>query len=380
MPTVGWIREGDWEAFLEATESIASPGPPLPLSYRCPFCNTVMSSATNLQRHVSAEHFVARPILLFGGSEPSNGFVLRYAPTSVVAINATSVRFQVDGESISIASEALVKEIASLKHADLSIVLTNASQVNAEPVVTQYNLPVRIADAAALRSVELAFSDAIMPGTLTRSVIDRFLHDQRCQGVAKDYADGLANFLLGVLLKERPSSEALTTPFARYRATYGAALRSLRQFERPFARLIADVIRFALNDFAQSTKNTGYWELDLASRLLTNPETTDLPEIPATEDTRRTVCPVDHGTSQILDLAVRMSQQRRWSPILSDACRQVATSELLDDADRQKALAIWAIASWRLGARDQAVEPLRQIAAVYPFRIWAEPYLEMMTQ
>ena len=249
---------------------------------------------------------------------------------------------------------------------NIGISLSNSSQAHATPVITRYDLSIRIADATTFKSVEIAFSEMTMSGTLTRSVIERFLHDRRCQGPGKDYADGLANFCLGVLLKERPSSEYLTTPFARYRESYGAALRILSEFERPFAHLIADIIRFALNDFSQASGVTGYWELDLASRLLKNPETKDLPLAPEKESERRKVCPVDHGTGQILDLVVRMARQDRWSPILSDACRQIANSELLDAVDRQKALAIWAIASWRLGARDQAIEPLRQIAATYP--------------
>jgi hypothetical protein len=48
--------------------------------------------------------------------------------------------------------------------------------------------------------------------------------------------------------------------------------------------------------------------------------------------------------------------------------------------DTQKGLAIWAAIAWRLGARESAVEPLRQIAATYPFRTWAEPYLESATK
>jgi hypothetical protein len=44
MPTVGWIRDKDWEVFLEATEPVVNCGPPVPPSYRCPFCNTVLPS------------------------------------------------------------------------------------------------------------------------------------------------------------------------------------------------------------------------------------------------------------------------------------------------------------------------------------------------
>lgn len=378
MPTVGWIREGDWEAFLEATESVANPGPPLAPSYRCPFCSTVAPSSAELQQHVSGSHFVARPILLLEGAEPSSGYVRRYPVTNIACLNSTGVILRKNGKTIPIPLEGLAKEIGGTRNAELSIELRNALEAKAEPVVSTYHLAFRVADSTELKGVELAFYDSVMPGALTRSLIDQFLRDPRCKGVGRDYADAFANYLIGVLLKERPSSEGLTTPLARYRETYGAALRTLREFKRPFARLIAGIIRFSLNDFAKGRANSGYWELDLVSRLLTDPETDDLPPAEAMEGARRMICPIDHGTGQILDLAVRMTQQHRWSPVLSDACRQMAVSGLLDEADRQKALAVWAISSWRLGARDEAVEPLRQIAAVYPFRTWAERYLETM--
>jgi len=104
-----------------------------------------------------------------------------------------------------------------------------------------------------------------MSTTLTRASIDKFLNDPRCRGTGSDYADGLANFAMGILLKERPTSEHLTTPFARYRESYGSALRVLSDFRRPFSRLISEVIRFALNDFSTMGAPTGYWELDLAT-------------------------------------------------------------------------------------------------------------------
>lgn len=383
MPTYGWIQESAWDAFLEGTQRTPDPGPPSPPTFRCPFCDATLPSPARLQIHVSGEHFVERPILLVGGVEPTETCVIR-SPGSVrtfIVTNATNAEIEVDGGArVPIAVSKLAGELSKLKHGEVSIELSNAAQVRATPVITHYDISFRIAGAAALRNVEVAFSEIIMSSTLSRALIDQFLNDPRCRHAGTDYAEGLASFTLGVLLKERPLSEHLTTPFARYRESYGSALRVLSDFQRPFARLISNVIRFALNDFSECDHSTGYWELDLACALLRNPERRDLPNEPDTDTLRREICPVDHGTGQILDLAVRMFRQKRWSPILNDACRQVANSDVLDAMDRQKALAIWAIASWRLGTKEQAIEPLRQISATFPFKTWAEPYLETVTQ
>jgi molecular chaperone DnaK len=228
MPTVGWIREGDWEAFLEATEPVISLGPPLPPSYPCPFCSTILPSAARLQNHVSAEHHVARPILLVDGKEPTESYVLRLpvAKKSLIFANVTNVQVTINGGTPrSILSSDLASEIAKLKHADVSISLSNASQVRAAPVITRYDFLIRIADAISLKNVELAFSEMIMCGTLTRSTIERFLNDSRCQGPGKDYADGLANFSLGVQFVHEPVA-----------ALY-AYLRSQPDINRELARL-----------------------------------------------------------------------------------------------------------------------------------------------
>ncbi len=383
MPTVGWIREGDWEAFLEGTESVPNPGPPPAPSFSCPFCGVVLETRRRLQDHVSASHYVARPILLLREREPTQKSVIRVGTSArdIVFANVTTAEIEIDsGGRTSIPARELAGTLSKIKQGEVWLTLTNASQINAIPVSTSYEISFRIADGEDLKHVELAFSDKIMSRTLTRASIDRFLNDPRCRGAGSDYAGGLASFALGVLLKERPTFERLTTPLARYRESYGSALLVLSDFERPFSRLISEVIRFALNDFSTIRAPTGYWELDLANTMLKVPDQRDLPSGPGAASTRRKICPVDHGTGRILDMAVRMSQQERWSPILDDECRQIAKSNVLDAMDQQKALAIWAISAWRLGAKQDAIEPLRQISATYPFKTWAAPYLETVTQ
>lgn len=383
MPTFGWIREGDWDSFLEGTQRTPDPAPPSLPTFKCPFCAAELTTPAQLQKHVAGEHFVARPFLLIGGIEPEEICVIRStgAVRGLIVANATDAEIEVDGGArVSIAVGDLGRVLLKLKQGRVLIKLSNAAQAKATPVFTLYDISFHIAGAVALRNVEVAFSETIMSSALSRALIDKFLGDPRCRHAGHDYAEGLASFTLGVLLKERPLSEHLTTPFARYRESYGSALRILSGFQRPFARLISNVIRFALNDFSECKQPTGYWELDLACALLRDPERSDFPSDFGSEAVRREICPVDHGTGQILDLAVRMFRQKRWSPILNDECRQIANSDVLDAMDRQKALAIWAIASWRLSAKEQAIEPLRQISATFPFKTWAEPYLETVTQ
>lgn len=377
--TLGWILEKDWESFFANTERVKSPGGRPTPYFPCPFCDAKWAGTRELRAHVASVHSVARPVLLIDNLEPPRICPLRTRPKAFSAINATGIELQINGASpFALVPNQLSQRLAALDQAEVSIRLINASQARIAPVVTTYDVSFRIAGPAILRGVEMAFSKQLASSELTRGLIGTFLQDRRCVSAGRDYAAGLAHFALGVLLKERPSGEALTLPFSVYRDSYGAALEVLGDFDRPLARLIAAVIRFAFNDFTTS-KTTGFWDLDLLRAMLSDPECDDLPPAPAASASRVVICPVDHGTGQILDLGVRMFSQPRWSPILDDECRRVATSTVLDEMDRQKALAVWAIASWRLGAKVSAEEPLRQISAIHPFRTWAEPLLESLT-
>ena len=245
------------------------------------------------------------------------------------------------------------------------------------PVTSEYSLSFRIADQVRLRSIETAFIDALVSTEITRKSLDRFLRDSRTQGLGSEYASGLAEYCLGIILKERPEGERLTTPLSRYRESYGSALEILGDIRRPLAYLITCIIRFSMNDFGYSGRRTGYFKLDSATELLLNPSSC-ASSIVATGAQRHPICPIDHGTGRVLELASHLAEQPRWSPILDDECRRLAHSELLDVTDQQKIFAIWAASAWRVGTREKAYEPLTQIAEVYPFSQWASKLLNQL--
>ena len=391
--TYGWILESASDAFLEGTESL--PGPKLAPepTYSCPFCNRVFDDRHLWQGHVSGQHRVGRPVILLRGREPAKRHVIRTALSreDILTVNATSAQVKIDGEDIPAMSlRKVCDRLAALRQAEMSLRLVNASQHNAKPVNSTYEISVRIAETHELRNVEKAFAEFMIPPaaskdssrqSISRALIDQFIGAGAGvgAGAGADYVAGLAEYLMGVLVKERPATERLTTSSARYRELYGEALVHLADFERPLARLIVSIIRFSLNDFSCAATQTGFWELDDANDLLRNPEQATLSFFDENA-ARLSVCPIDHATSGILNLAKRMSRQTRWSHILDSECRDMANSEVFDAADQKKILAIWAAAAWRRNARQSAIEPLRQIAATYPFDEWAKPYLERITK
>lgn len=383
MPTYGWVREDGLEAFYEGTERFRDPGPPSAPAFRCPFCSNSYETKHDLQNHVSAEHKVERPILMIRGKEPPHRTTVRMRLTQpdIYVENATRISLVLNGAlQECFAPEHLSSHLASYANCEVRICLTNDTEKNTTPVVSEYELSIRAATVEQLRDVERAFHEIIMKGEMSRASIGLFLDDQRTKGVAAEYATALAEYSLGVLLKERPDTEPLTTPFARYREAYGSSLQKLADFDRPMAYLISNLIRFAMNDFSAWNVRTGYWELDLANSVLHDPEMEDIDGLGDIPEARTPICPVDHGIGQILALTERMTRQDRWSPILDEECRSATSTDVLDATDRQKALAIWAASAWRLEAKESAIEPLRQIAATYPFSNWAEPFLESVNK
>jgi hypothetical protein len=323
------------------------------------------------------EHYAPRPFALLDGRELSASSIRRgkIEMSAIHFVSTTDATLRIDGgpwEQIAIAH--LSKRLSSMRRQTVELSLLNRARTGTAAASETYRIEFRIAEATALRRVEGAFRDYVNPQSLSLDSLRAFVDDCRCLGEGSDYAGALAGFVLGVLRKEDPSSKNLTTPSRLYRDDYVRAGDVLREIDRPLARLVVQLIRFGLNDFSAMPFDTGYAELDASCRLLHDPRN-EIINAPR-ELGKFQVCPVDHDTSRLINLAVRMAGQERWSELLSNECRDVATSSEMEAVDQQKAYAIWAASAWRVRAFSEALEPLRMIAAIYPFDRWATPLLE----
>ena len=379
MPTYGWVREDALEAFLEGTEQVPERAAAAPPVFVCPFCSKALITPRQLQDHIASDHRIERPVLLVDGMEPVKDQVIRvrHRPADFVVTNVTDVALTVDGQERSVDSfDEVARELAELRQGNVALNLANGSERISAPVISSYKLSFRIATGGALQLVERAFVATMVDRDLSMPLVNIFLADPRCNGPARDYAEAMAQYVVGVLVKERPDGQMITSPFSRYRELFGSALEALAPHPRPYARLLCAVMQFALNDINTMNPNSGFWELDLATAMLRGPDFKWILPPKRTSDPRVKACPIDHGTGRILDFAVRLAEQRRWSALLQDECQQIAKSDALDNLDRQKALAIWAVTALRLGAKHAAAEPLVQLSATYPFASWAGPISE----
>ncbi|GEO12626.1 hypothetical protein [Microvirga aerophila] len=382
MPTFGWVQEDAWDRILTATESVPEPSGERAPTFACPFCSRILQTPAEFQAHLSASHHVARPMMLIAGKEPTSSFVLRerVLPSDIVLANVTSASLSIDGISFKkITATELGRALARTNLATVRVRLENAAQKGTTPVTGGYDLSIRVASSAALQAVERAFEEHLNVEGLSVGTVDRFLADPRCAGAASDYATGMAEYALGLLIKERPHGQGITSPLERFREHFGSANLKLSPHNRPLPALLCALMRFALNNFSGAGVPTGHAGLDAATAILRGPSFHGPPIPTSPGGATRRVCPIDHGTSRILLLADRLAGTGRWSSVLQDECRQVAGAGTLDLMDQQKALALWALAAWRLGATRDAIEPLERIAATYPFAEWASSYLEAVS-
>lgn len=357
--------------------------------------------------HITRTYPVTRPYMTIGGAEPTEGFVLRVT-TRASAIqfeNTNKISVQVDNKDPkTLPLEEARKTLSQFRLARIRIVLQNAPQtkimprnwqaitrntgaltglpyheINTEPVTTAYDFDVKIASAAELSAVEAAFDKHLSTPNFTMNSVSQFLADHRCTGAATDYARGMAEYATGVLAKEGQIARYIEPSPSQYRNHFVTALEIFAQHQRALPTLLSGFIRFSLNDFTQAGAETGNPLLDAATATLAGPTAT-IKRTPSSERGKtRSICPIDHGTDRILRLAEHLAAAERWSQILHDECKQVASANSIALEDKNKAYALWGLAAIRLGARRDADEPLSRISATYPFNAWAPALLDPET-
>jgi len=351
---------------------------------RCPFCAATFRVTRELTNHLGDQHRGGRPILLLQGREPAQlqqhrvgtslrrvDVVLQNCSAAVVSINA--------GPQQALAPAELPKLLSSQTDALIDLELANQFDPAAQPIPAAYRIVFSIPEKRSLDAVDRAFRRYLAIEPLDFMAVDRFLNDRACAGLGRAYAGALADYVRGLLTKDRPYHLNVTMPFAHYRALYNQALDGLQPYRRPLPDLVCAVIRFAQNNFSAAS-TTGYPPLDGAVCTLAacvpddRSGATDLPDEaqpspPVSSQDRAEICPLDDGVSRILGLWTRLRDRRHWTQTLEDECRQTSNAATLDASDKEKVLALWALAARRASA--DPTEPLSRLAPTFPFGPWA---------
>jgi hypothetical protein len=384
MPTVGWIYEDSVERFLADTTQVPGPlGPPKP-SFRCPFCVGSFKTPIELGEHLGDAHTGARPIFIYNGAEPKSQDTMRTLARArdLAFLNCTSVFLGVNGAAPKLCNVGEAAAALRRSSGRVRVSLENQFERGAAPIRQSYDLEFRVPSADELQLADRNFISSLAREDPRVADVDDFLQRAKYGG-ASEYANALADYVLGVLLKDGDPASGVRPSTRDYRPKLNNALRVLQSFDRPLARLICAFISFSSNGFPHATVPTGYPELDRASALLNRLAApgvqTKLPTSPESNGrsgSRIAVCPVDNGTTGVLRRATQALDAVRWTSLDEDEFRAEASLPALDPLDRVKLYVLWAYGAIRLGKPASAVEPLRELVGDHCFGRWAEAALE----
>ena len=377
-------REDIFLRFLESTDKRPPIVPELPPTHYCPFCTEGFVDTTSLTAHLSQRHHGTRPVLFIGGREPDQISVIRETLSSdqiVILPEDAAAHLRMNGEWVAVRGTIGVKGLLSRERdAEITVDLVHRFDPVADPIHQLYQLWLRIPDKISLDAVDLAFLDHLAAGEPNMGQVASFLCDDRCSGLVNEYADALATYVRGLLIRDQAFATGVTLAPAESDDLYGQSLDVLRAFSRPLPMVICGLIRFAFNDFNTADQPTGFERLDRCNGVLGELLGRG---IHSSEDRGEMLkassfglCPIDQAIDRVLDLAGRLNRQTRWGPALTEECRQTAGAGTLPARERIKAQALWAATAMRLGAETAAAEPLRQLRSSFPFDEWAAGHLD----
>jgi hypothetical protein len=214
--------------------------PPPPTRYACEHCPQHFSDIEALRRHRFEQHPSRQPLLLVLGRAVGQLPVKVMTPLQAVDVTVEDViRCRVNGKAV--APAALAAQLAAMTRQYVEIELGN------EGATTHCVLDFRIADEEHLRGVEAAFLRMARDRALTIDSVARFIQDCRPFASAMPYCDGIAQYLYGILAKERSPDSGLRAD--QYAEKFLQAVDSLSGFDRPLSRSVRALIAFHFNQF-----------------------------------------------------------------------------------------------------------------------------------
>ena len=377
MPTVGWIREGALDRFLE--------GRPLPTvqaaQFQCPFCNVELPSPEERARHLAEAHTLERPGLFIRGRPASVHERIRTPlnPAEIVVVGCDQIHVDA-GRGGRICSTKYIVQIftrARRGRYKLELVRRRAGDgaVSSASHMIEFDVP-RDSD---LENVDRKFVDLLARSDLSMADIERFV--KACgRTTASRYVDALCSYAVGILAKEQDPGSGISLAFERFLEKLRTAFEGLADIKRPLAATIRAAIRLGLNDFGdpepdlgpRSSIGTTYrFFAAIAVGGAIDPADTFSSE-------GEPICPIDGVTADLTRLVLSRSRTLP-EPRYRDLMRRAEATEIAP-SDRAKYAVLLAQAAMTRSDFAVAQRTLQQIAHDAAFGQWAETKLGELGQ
>lgn len=222
--------------------------------FPCATCGIEFITERDFRVHTFQGHAIQRPVLVFKGRECGRGrlFVTEETSVSDWVIRDTD-KVTVNGSPMSLESAA---EVLCSKRSGV-VEVTLAQNGASRPLCFEFEF--NLAEEADLLLVDEALDRLIDGRELSARSIDDFIMRSRHYPTSVRYVAGLANYLYGVIGRERAAEAGIldeSPDGGGYQGKYDQAVEILRNFDRPPAEAICGIVAFHYNQFERAMTKT----------------------------------------------------------------------------------------------------------------------------
>jgi hypothetical protein len=305
-------------------------------------------------------------------------------PTAVVCVNTTGVRATVNGVPLVSDPAGLAAKLSSEGRAVFQIELENSRAADEAKVRAAYVVVTAVADQLELQAVDRLFAQHLAVDRPTLSDVREFADAASSYVTADRYADGLVEYVLAILAKERDPSSGVSLPFDAFQVKLQRALAELGPHRaRPIPAAVCATAELNLNDVRGAEPATGAPALDGALILLRS-IANDEPEVvsPAADKPgiSAPVCPIDRDTHLVLRAYEELHLGgKEPDPVALREYAGRAEDAALSAFDRTKLRVFVAARLLAEGEHDAAIPHLNAVLHDPLFGRWAHDVLAEAT-
>jgi hypothetical protein len=231
MPTVGWIQESASDRYSDSVPYKKEPPQPI----LCKLCGRSFFDLKVLNTHLGIDHPLKQPVMRIG-REAGTQFEVRdrEALASMSLIHTeTCTLIEGAGAPQNIHPEAVLDRLKKARNTQYRLLLSNTRQLDGRKVEVEVLIKVAIPDPQLCAKVDQLFNTILAVERPTAEAVTRFLSHAPTEPAVREYAGALADYVLGILIKEQDRSAGTIMEFPAFKAKFSSARHVLNHFHNP---------------------------------------------------------------------------------------------------------------------------------------------------
>lgn len=337
-----------------------------PIVYECPRCSVRFDSVQARREHFFTAHPYRKPELLLRGQPLSNSGTVIHAPVHASDWLLGSCQWGVlNGQAMAL--DELFQTLAHCRQGFHVLELGN------QDATERFELRFCIPELQELRRLEDVFSTLFIDNELNVDDVRRFAETCMSLATAREYLEGVCQYLYGVLAKDQRGDTHLG--HAQYKERFNRALEALRHVDRPMARTIRGIINFSFNSFAQAASQHDAPALAAAATRFAGWAGRPAKGGMAVQQKAQARLPIDHATDRILGW-MALPRGRQEGEL--DDLQRASASPVWTVEDRAKTIVLWLEWGCAFSPADELRRVARSLLNDAIFAGYAEQVLEKM--